>query len=288
MKCIIGVDLGGTNIKTGLVSSDGRIIKKYEAKTEAKKGTKKVISNIIKTINEVKSEKIFGIGIGSPGPFDYKTGIITQPGNLPFRNVPLKKIIQSKFKIKTFLDNDANCFALAEAVFGQGKKYENVAGITLGTGIGGGIVLNKKIYHGRSNAAELGHMTINYDGPKSTCGNDGCIETYAAARGITSIFDKKADPYSIYKLALKGNKKAIKTYEKIGGYLGIGLTNIIYALDPDIIVIGGKISNAWRFFNKSMDKTIKERYFVRPCPVVKSKLNEAGILGAAALFFDNK
>ena len=89
-------------------------------------------------------------------------------------------------------------------------------------------------------------------------------------------------------MELKGNKKAIKTYEKIGGYLGIGLTNIIYALDPDIIVIGGKISNAWRFFNKSMDKTIKERYFVRPCPVVKSKLNEAGILGAAALFFDNK
>src|SRR3989338_4646642 len=281
MKYLIGVDLGGTNIKTGLVSSDGRIIKKYEAKTEAKKGTKKVISNIIKAINEVKSEKVFGIGIGSPGPFDYKTGIITKPGNLPFRNVPLKKIIQSKFKIKTFLDNDANCFALAEAVFGQGKKYENVAGITLGTGIGGGIVLNKEIYHGRSNAAELGHITIKYDGPKNSCGNDGCIETYAAARGITSIFDKNADPYSIYKLALKGNKKAIKTYEKIGGYLGIGLTNIIYALDPDIIVIGGKISNAWRFFNKSMDKTIKERYFVRPCPVVKSKLNEAGILGAA-------
>ena len=154
MKYIIGVDLGGTNIKTGLVSSYGKIIKKYEAKTQANKGTKKVISNIIKTIDEVKSEKVFGIGIGSPGPFDYKNGIITKPGNLPFRNVPLKKIIQTKFKIKTFLDNDANCFALAEAIFGQGKKYENVVGITLGTGIGGGIVINKKIFHGRNNAAD--------------------------------------------------------------------------------------------------------------------------------------
>ena len=287
MKYIIGVDLGGTNIKTGLVSSYGKIIKKYEAKTQANKGTKKVISNIIKTIDEVKSEKVFGIGIGSPGPFDYKNGIITKPGNLPFRNVPLKKIIQTKFKIKTFLDNDANCFALAEAIFGQGKKYENVVGITLGTGIGGGIVLNKEIYHGRSNAAELGHITIKYDGPKNSCGNNGCIEAHASARGITGIYGSK-DPYSIYKLALQGDKKAMKAYERMGYYLGVGLANIIYALDPDIIIIGGKISNAWRFFNKSMDKTIKERYFVRPCPVVKSKLNEAGILGAAALFFDNK
>lgn len=287
MKSIIGIDLGGTNIKTALVSTNGNIIKKYEIPTEVRKGTKVVINNIISTVRRVKTGKILGIGVGSPGPLDYKKGLITKPVNLPFRNTPLKKIIQNKFKIKTFLDNDANCFALAEAVFGSGKKYENVIGITLGTGFGGGIVINKKIYHGRSNAAELGHMTINYDGPKSKCGNHGCIEAHAAARGITRIYGGK-NPYSIYKLALQGNKKAKKTFEEMSYYLGIGLVNIMYALDPDIIVIGGKVSNSWKFYSKSINKTIKKRYFSKPCPIVKSKLKEAGILGAAALVLETE
>ena len=287
MQNIIGIDLGGTNIESALVALDGKIIKKYEISTEAKKGTKTVINNIFSSIKHVKQGKIIGIGIGAPGPLDYKTGTVLNPVNLPFRNVALKKIIQNKFKTKVFLDNDANCFTIAEAVFGQGKKYENVVGITLGTGVGGGIIINKKIYHGRNNAAELGHMTINYDGPKSRCRNNGCIETHIGARGIISIYNG-SNPYSIYKLAVKGNKKAIETYKKMGYYLGIGLTNIIYALDPDMIVIGGKISNSWKFFSKTMNKTVRDRYFSKPCPIIKSKLKEAGILGAAALVLENK
>jgi len=283
MSNVIGIDLGGTNIKTALVNTKGRIIKKYETKTEAKKGTKTVINNIISSIKHVKQGKISGIGIGSPGPLNYKTGVITNPVNLPFRNTPLKNIMEKKLKLPIFLDNDANCFALATAIFGQGEKYESVVGITLGTGLGGGIIINKKIFHGRHNAAELGHMTINYDGPKSRCKNHGCIETHVSARGITRIHDKKSDPSTIQKLAFKGDKKAIKTYNEMGYYLGLGLTNIIYALDPDIIVIGGKISNAWKFFSKNMNKVIKERYFTKPCKIVKSNLKEAGILGAAAL-----
>tara|TARA_Y100000310_G_scaffold241784_1_gene245898 strand:- start:62696 stop:63556 length:861 start_codon:yes stop_codon:yes gene_type:complete len=285
MQNIIGVDLGGTNVKAALITSKGRIIKKYETPTQTKKGTKTVINNIISSIKEVKSGKISGIGIGSPGPLNYKTGTITNPVNLPFHNTPLRKIIQNKFKIKAFLDNDANCFALAEATFGYGKKYENIVGITLGTGIGGGFVINKKIYHGRNNAAELGHMTINYDGPKSRCKNHGCIETHVAARGIKKTFGS-SNPHSIYQLALKGNKKAIKTFDSMGNYLGIGLTNIIYALDPDIIVVGGKISNSWKFFSKSMNKAVKERYFSKPQKIVKSNLKEAGILGAGALVLE--
>ena len=288
MRHIIGVDLGGTNIKTALVAPEGKIIKKYEISTQAKKGTKTIINNIISSIKHVQQGKITGIGIGSPGPLDYKKGVATNPVNLPFKNTPLRRIIQNKFELPTYLDNDANCLALAEAVFGQGKKYENVIGITLGTGLGGGIVINKKIYHGRTNAAELGHMTINYDGPKSRCGNNGCIETHVAARGIISIYNKKSNPYLIYKLALQGDKKAIETYKKMGYYLGIGLANIICALDPDIIIIGGKISNSWKFFSKTMNDIVKKRYFAKPCPIVKSKLKEAGILGAAALVLENK
>mgnify|MGYP001283283796 FL=1 len=288
MRNIIGVDLGGTNIKTALINLDGKIIKRYETKTRVNKGSVILINNIIDSIEKVKIKNIAGIGIGSPGPLNYKTGTILKPVNLPFRNVPLRKIIQNKFETKVFLDNDANCFTLGEAVFGSGRKYEDVVGITLGTGIGGGIVINKKIYHGRNNAAELGHTTINYDGPKSRCKNHGCIETHVGARGITRIFDKKSEPHSIQKLALKGNKKAIETYKKMGYYLGIGLANIIYALDPDVMVIGGKISNSWKLFSKSMNQTIKKRYFSKPCPIVKSKLKDAGVLGAGALVLENK
>jgi len=287
MRNIIGVDLGGTNIKTALINLDGKIIKRYETKTRVNKGSVILINNIIDSIEKVKIKNIAGIGIGSPGPLNYKTGTILKPVNLPFRNVPLRKIIQNKFETKVFLDNDANCFTLGEAVFGSGRKYEDVVGITLGTGIGGGIVINKKIYHGRNNAAELGHTTINYDGPKSRCKNHGCIETHVAARGIKRMFGS-SNPYSIYKLALKGNKKAIKTFDSMGYYLGIGLTNIIYALDPDIIVVGGKISNSWKLFSKSMNQTIKKRYFSKPCPIVKSKLKDAGVLGAGALVLENK
>ena len=287
MKYIIGVDLGGTNVKVALVDLKGKIIKKYETPTQVKRGSRAVINNIISAIEKVKTGKVIGIGIGSPGPLDFRTGVITTPVNLPFRHTPLRKIIRDKFRIKTYLDNDANCFALAEAIFGQGKRYENVIGITLGTGLGGGLVINKKLYHGRNNAAELGHLTIKYDGPKTRCGNDGCIETHVAARGITAIHGG-SEPYMINMQAFKGDKKALKTYRTMGYYLGIGITNFIYAFDPDIIIIGGKISNAWNFFSKTMNQVIKKRYFTKPCRIVKSKLKEAGILGAAALALENK
>ncbi len=288
MQNIIGVDLGGTSTKAALVSPQGKIIKKCEVSTEAEKGAKAVINNIVSSIEKVKDGKIQGIGIGSPGPMDYKKGIITNPVNLPFKNIPLKGIIKNKFKAPVFLDNDAKCFTLGEAVFGNGKKYWNVIGITLGTGFGCGLVINKKIYHGRGNATEIGHTTIKHDGLKSKSGNDGSIEEYVAARGIAMLFGGKTSPKEIYGLALKGNKKAIETYNKAGYYLGIGLANITYAFDPDIIIIGGKISNAWHFFHKAMEEEIKKRYFAKPCPVVKSELKDAGILGAAALVIENK
>ena len=288
MENVIGIDLGGTNVKAALVTKKGKIIKRYETATEAKKGAKRVIDNIISAINEVKSGKISGIGIGSPGPMDYKNSIITNPVNLPFRNVPVKKIIQKKFSLPVLLDNDAKCFTLAEAVFGQGKKYENVVGITLGTGFGCGLVVNKKIYHGRSNATEFGHATIDYDGIKSKSRNNGSIEEYVSTRGITGLFDNKTEPKEIYHLALRGNKKAILAYKKMGYYLGIGLANIIYAFDPDIIIVGGKISNSWKFFSKAMHKTVKERYFSKPCRIVKSNLKDGGILGAASLVLESR
>ncbi len=288
METVVGVDIGGTTIKSALLSSKGSIIKRHELRTEAKKGAKEIIKRIFSSIEEVKEKNILGIGIGSPGPMDYREGIITNPVNLPFKNTPLKKIVEKKFKVPVFLDNDANCFALAEALFGQGKSCNNVVGITLGTGFGGGLVINKKLYYGKGNAAELGHMSIKYDGLKSKSKNTGSIEEYVSSRGIKNIFDGKTEPKSIQNLALNGNKKALETYKKIGYYLGIALANITYAFDPDIIIIGGKIANSWPFFHKPMQKELEKRYFAKPPKVVKSNLKDAGILGAAALVSYNK
>ena len=218
MGNIVGVDVGGTTIKSALLSPKGSILRRHEVRTEAKKGAKEIIKRIFSSIEEVKEEGILGIGIGSPGPMDYRKGIITNPVNLPFKNTPLKKIVGGKFKVPVFLDNDANCFALAEALFGQGKPYNNVVGITLGTGFGGGLVIGKKLYYGKGNAAELGHMSIKYDGLKSRSKNTGSIEEYVSSRGIKNIFDGKTEPKNIQNLALNGNKKALETYKKIGFY----------------------------------------------------------------------
>ena len=284
-KYVIGVDLGGTNIRAGLVLNN-KIIKKTEVKTEPNKGKNAVIKNLVKAINSVMTKDVAGIGIGSPGPLNYKKGIIINSPNLPFRNTNLKKILKREFNVPVLIDNDANCFTLGEALYGNGKKHNCVIGLTIGTGVGGGIVINKKIFHGRMNAGELGHMTIKFDGRKARSHNNGDIEEYLSTRGImrTAKELNVKTPLEVYNLALKGNKKAIRVFEKMGFYFGIAVTNFVNIFDPDIIIIGGKISNSWKFFSKSMKKTVKERCVVNKNPkIVKSKLKHAAILGAASL-----
>jgi len=276
--------LGGTNIRAGLVLG-GKVIKKVEVKTEPNKGKNIVIKNLVKAINNVMTKEVVGIGIGSPGPLDYRKGLIINPKNIPFKKVNLKKILEKKFKVPVFVDNDANCFTLGEALYGSGKKHNCVIGLTIGTGVGGGIVVNKKIFHGRINAGELGHMTIKFDGTRSKCGNRGCLEEYISARGIMRLAKglKAKTPLDAYKLALKGNKKAIKVFEKMGFYLGIAVANFVNIFDPDVIIIGGGISNAWKFFSKNMKKTVKERVYVNKNPIIiKGRLEDAAILGAAS------
>ena len=286
VKYVVGVDLGGTNIKAGLVRN-GKILSKVSIKTQANKGEKAVINNIIKAINSVKTNKVKAVGIGSPGPLNYKTGVILKTPNLPFRNTHLKTILQKRLKLKVKIDNDAKCFVLSEALYGAGKGYNTVVGLTLGTGVGGGIVINKKIFHGRLNAGEYGHATINFDGYKSRCGNNGCLETYVSARGILRKAGLKGirikSPLELYESANRGNKKAIETFEEIGFYLGVGVTNIILSFDPDVVVLGGDISNSWKFFSKTMKSTIKQRSILKGTNVVKSKMKNGAIIGAASL-----
>jgi len=291
MKSYIGLDIGGTNIKAGLVIN-GKIIKKFETKTQCNKGKKQILNNIIKTLEAVFDKKAKAIGIGCPGPLDSKKGTIGNTPNIPLKNVNIKKFIKDRFKLPVYLDNDANCFALGQALYGPGKNKNTVIGITLGTGVGGGIVINKKMFQGKGNAGELGHITINFDGPKSRCNNHGCIETYVSSRGILKTAKnnniKVKETKELFNLASKGNKKAIKSFNQTGFYLGIGLANIINAFDPNIIIIGGKIADSWPFFNKSMKDTIRKRALSKGTKIVKRTLKDSGIIGAAALCAQSK
>jgi len=277
----LGIDIGGTNIVAGLVNAKGRILKR----TTFKAG-KDILNTLFRAISDVKTRKIRGIGIGTPGPINLEKGSVGKMLNLPLKNLALRSMINKRFGLRTEIDNDANCFVLGEAVYGAGKGCKNVVGLTLGTGVGGGIVINQRIYHGRNNAGELGHTTINFDGPKAKCGNHGCLETYLGKKGVMKLARglKAKEPLDVYRLALKGNKQALKVWKEYGTMLGIGIANMINSLDPDIFVVGGNVSKAWRFFSKSMMSEVKKRTLFEPCPVVKSKLGEnAAVLGAAAL-----
>jgi len=283
MAYIIGVDIGGTTIEAGLLRSN-KVIKKIVIKTQANKGKTVVIKNIISSIYKLMNKNVAAVCIGCPGPLDYRTGLIGKTPNIPLQGVNLKKLIKNRFRKKVYIDNDANCFALAESVLGAGKKYNIVAGLTLGTGLGSALVVNKKIYHGKCFATEIGHTTINFKGPKSRCGNDGCLESYVSVRGILSRSKglNIRNTKKLFDLASLGNKKALALWQETGFYLGVGITNIINTLNPDIIIVGGQIANAWPYFSKKMKETVKKRALF-DCKIVKSKLKNAGILGAGLL-----
>ncbi len=287
MAYAVGVEIGGTNINAGLILNK-KIIKKVCVQTQSNKGKRIVIKNIITAIEKVKNnKKISGIGIGCPGPLDYKKGVVLNTPNLPLKNVNIVRILKNKFRTKVILDNDANCFALGEALFGAGKKHRNVFGITLGTGVGAGIVINKKIFYGRENASEFGHSTINFMGPKDKAKIPGSIEAYCSSQGIMRMAEqaglKAKTSKEVYDLAVKGNTKARSIFENLGFFLGISIANISCTLDPDIIIIGGKVANSWRFFSKAMNKSMRKHCFMKPPRIVKAKLENSALLGATQL-----
>ena len=258
----IGVDIGGTTIKAGLIRN-GELIEKIIVKTPKDK----IVDKILFVIEFLNNSKVNFIGAGCPGPADYSKGIIGKTPNISqLKGVKLKEKIAKKFKKKVVMQNDASCFVLGEALR-LGKK--NVVGLTLGTGIGGGIVIDGKLYVGEGNAGELGHCTIKFDGKKGDF-NQGSLESYFSAKAIKRDFGKGP-------LELKSGK----AWKEIGEKLGIGISNLINAFDPDVIVLGGKISRAFSKFKAGMNKEIKKRA-IRKVPVVVGK-EDSGIIGAANL-----
>ncbi|MFC1800720.1 ROK family protein [Nanoarchaeota archaeon] len=273
MRYTIGVDIGGSEIKAGLVKGR-KVVKKCNVDTESSKGSAVVFSNVVKVVESLWRKEVSGIGIGCAGLID--DGVVLFSPNLPFKNFDLRKKVREKFKVKVSVENDADCFALAEGELGSAKGCENFIGLTLGTGVGSGVVIDGKLHHGMG---EIGHVTIDFDGPRCGCGNKGCIEAYIGGYCVKKRLGKSLKEY--YSLACKGNRNALGVFKNYGKFLGIGIANIINAFNPDVIVIGGNASKAWKFFNKSMKKEIKRA--LTKCPVVRSTLSDPGIVGASLL-----
>jgi glucokinase len=313
IKYAIGVDLGGTSIKLGIVSANGKLLKKIAIRTEAEKGPKNVIGNIINGVNELiknSKHKISGIGIGCPGVVTPGKGIVENPPNLPgWNKVNIGKIISKEFKKPVFVDNDANAAAIGELTFGSGKDFRSFIMITLGTGVGGGIVIDKKIYHGDFGAAgEIGHISIDYNGPKCNCGSYGCIEAYAGnlylRERVRTELKKhpdskmwklinndlsKVSPRNVQDAAEDGDEFAKSVIDELGFQLGAAFTSLCNVLDISVFIIGGGIAGFGKPLFDSIRKTISKRVMapIRPrVRVLPAKLkNDAGIKGASALVF---
>ncbi|SES84390.1 ROK family protein [Anaerobranca gottschalkii] len=308
-ELIIGVDLGGTNIAAALVKKDGSIIKKISNPTEANKGKDVVITNLIATIEELlgyvdHNKKIKGIGIGIPGVCDIEKGLVKFAPNLFWENVEIVKILESKFNLPVFIDNDANAAALGEVWCGAGKGKRDIVCITLGTGVGCGIILNGEIFHGAGNGAgELGHITVKEDGPKCNCGNNGCLEVLVAApaiakkgkdallKGDTLLRDitdlEKLTAKDVFDAAKKGDKICLDIIKDVANNLGLAIANVINILNPQMIIIGGGVAAAGDILFKPLEEVVAKRALkdlYKDVEIVPAQLgNDAGIIGAAAL-----
>lgn len=300
-RYLIGIDIGGTDTKAGIVDSNGSIIVKKNIETRPKKGAQdlaeRVYLNCEKLIDDASLnwKNIISIGIGAPGILDIKRGLIIFSPNLKgWVNVPIVKIFQKKLNMECILENDANAAAWGEKWAGvaSGKEIGSLVMITLGTGIGGGIVIGDKIWHGCSNAAgELGHITIEINGARCGCGNYGCVEAYASATAVVRRYREASNARTditaedVYNLAVNGNKIAKKIMDETGKYIGIAIVNIIHTLNPDFIVIGGGMAAARDLLVDPIFEEIEKRSFKltgKRTNIVFGRLgNDAGIIGAA-------
>ncbi|MDY6805796.1 MAG: ROK family protein [Cyanobacteriota bacterium] len=291
MTGVIGIDLGGTAIKLGLFASDGSCDRSLTVPTPQPATPTAVMDGMVEAIATIKSSStnIEAIGVGLPGPTDAAGRVSKVAINLTdWQNVPLADWLEDKTGLPAVLANDANCAALGETWLGAGRGINNSIMLTLGTGVGGAIILDGKLFVGpRGAAGELGLIVLNPDGPECNSGNRGSLEQYASVRAIRRATGK--EPRELIDLAKAGDKNALEFWQDYGRLLGIGLTSSVYILTPELIIIGGGISAAAEFFLPSIEAEIERRVLSSSrinLRILPAKLgNEAGIVGAAKLAF---
>ncbi|MDR2426255.1 MAG: ROK family protein [Endomicrobium sp.] len=308
-KLYLGIDMGGTNIKIAIVNSKGLIIEETMIRTDLAQIPLKLVQDIINQASSLKNySNTKNIGIGIAGDVDCDRGIVRFSPNIPkWKNIKLKKIIEKLTKKSVFVDNDANTAAIGAFWLDAKGKSNNLVCITLGTGVGGGLIFGKKLYRGTTcTAGEIGHITVEPGGRKCKCGNCGCVETYVGANYITQyctdylnmnkskIIDEmtgkdysKITPKVLHEAALKGDKSAVEIWKYIGGKLGILLADVLNFVNPDTIILCGGVSHAGRFLTDPAKKEMKTRAFKSAQKACKLKVSnytsKLGVVGAAML-----
>jgi len=310
-KIGIGIDLGGSSIKYALGTEEGEILKRGSRPSHAKEKYPVILNELTLAIHELidfaRSEgiKVLAIGMGTPGAVDVRSGYLngSTPNFKYWQNVPIKDELEKRVDLPVFVDNDANVMALGEARFGAGIGYDDVICLTIGTGIGGGIILNGNLFRGSNFAgSELGHTTIKYNGLKCQCGGQGCLEKYASASAMIDQFYKKSKRIKssikkddinvkfIFEQMKSGNSLAAEVVNDSTYYLGRGLANFINIFNPSIIIIGGGVAEAGKVYLRKIEKTAFT--FAIECAsenvkIVGAKLgNKAGYMGALSFALD--
>jgi glucokinase len=315
----IGVDLGGTNLRVAAIAYDGRLLEKLTLGTEVGRGRDAVIDEMCGAIAGLQLKLgagLDGIGIGVPGIIDMDRGMLRESPNLPgWDDYPVHTEIERRLGAPVILENDANAAALGETWLGAARGFDHMCMITLGTGVGGGIVLDGKIWHGMNGmAGELGHVTVDADGPRCNCGNQGCLEQYASATAVMRMAREKIGESealkalastprltarTVYELAKSGDRAAHAIFERVGWALGIGIGSMVNALNLPMYVIGGGVASSWDLFAPAMFEQLQARSFVYDATkpgettgagkvtlVTRAQLgSDAGLYGAARLGF---
>ncbi len=298
----IGVDLGGTNLRAAAVDQDGNLLAQVSASTSPEKGREYVINEIVESIQELRAKQLegrfAGVGIGVPGFILMDKGVVLNSNNLAFlENIPLRDEIERRLGAPVILENDANAAALGECWIGAGADVSDLVLLTLGTGIGGGIVYKGRVMHGfLGMAGELGHITVVPNGNPCGCGNVGCLEKHASATAITCLAElMKVTPHpnptaeDIYNLAVAGDPKAQQVFRSVGEALGIALATLINTFNFPLYLLSGGPLPAWDYFAPAMIEEVSRRSFTyrnTKTRIEKAKLgSKAGLFGAAYLPF---
>ena len=321
MRFVLGIDIGGTNLVVGSVAEDGSALHALRSEpTHAEAGQRDVLDRLIglaqRTIEQTRRElpeaEIIGLGVGAPGPLDTKSGVVLLTPNLGWVNLPLRQIIHERLKLPAVLDNDANCAVLGEWWMGAARGSRNAIGITIGTGIGGGIIINGQLFHGASDCAgEIGHITIDTEGRRCKCGNYGCLEAYASGPNIAlrAVEEIKAGAESrlatyvggdlrqvtaqtVYQAAHDGDDLALEVVNDTAKFLGTGIANLLNIFNPEVVVVCGGVTLAGDHLFVPLRREVARRAFkpaVSVCRIVPCELvGTAGVYGAAKVFLDHR
>jgi glucokinase len=320
-RFVLGVDLGGTKISVGAMPADGsRQVALHSQPTLAEEGADAVVGRIASMIGAVIAESMaatgaergdfLGVGIGSPGPLDRENGIVITTPNLGWHNFPLRDRVSAATGLRATLDNDANCATLGEWWTGAARGARNVVGLTIGTGIGGGLILDGKLYHGASDVAgEVGHTTLDSTGRRCKCGNYGCLEAYASGPAIADrarealaggedslmlrILDGDGDlsrltAQHVYEASKNGDDLAREVVRETARFIGTGVANLLNIFNPDVVVLAGGVAQAGEELFGPLRAEVRRRAFksaVEACRIVPGALGgSAGVVGAVATF----